>query len=163
MHVGRLKRLEALLRADAKNAKGVKFDLSYWAAPSDSLSNAAYPYRQGGFKTRKREIAVDCGTTACALGLAAISGEFKKEGLKHTFFQNDFGFQLEPAIKNPRTRCMATGFEAAEVLFGIDDDQAEFLFAPDRYASVPTGAKGERLVADRIKQFIKSGGVTDRD
>lgn len=151
MHVDRLKRLVKLLRADAKNPNGVKFDLTSWAVPSG----------EEAFKTPKRTVPVSCGTTACAFGLAAISGEFKEEGLRYSYYTRHAGYMLEPSICQGGE--VYTGFGAACALFDIDDDEAEYLFDPKCYESVPQGAKGELLVARRIEDFIRNNGdIPDR-
>ena len=56
MNKKRLLKLADLLEADAKNKKGIKFD--YWAT-----ANLADPKEP-----------ISCGTSACAMGLAALSG-----------------------------------------------------------------------------------------
>jgi len=66
MNKRRLLKLADLLEADAKNKKGVKFDLGTWGNLNEG--------------TPEEEV-ISCGTTACAAGLAAMSGAFKKEGL----------------------------------------------------------------------------------
>lgn len=138
MHVERLKRLSALLRRDAADPNGVKFDLEHWASPYGAAGHWTDPEGQP---------KVDCGTTACALGLAAISGEFKEDGLTWTI-----EYALEPAYEGVR------GFAAGAALFDIEVYQAHYLFDPAQYYDVPRGAQGELLVAARIDDFIATDG-----
>jgi hypothetical protein len=61
MNKRRLLKLADLLVANAHNSKGMRFDLDHW----------------GVFRGHKRPRKLDCQTTGCALGLAAMSGAFK--------------------------------------------------------------------------------------
>lgn len=157
MLADRLLRLSDLLDRDAANEKGVKFDLGTWADKSDHsnwLENSPVP--------------VDCGTTACAMGLAAISGEFAKEGLIAHFepvapwnnvpYGPPLHYTLYPMIVTTDYRGIArncSGFEAAEKLFNITEDDAHYLFDSDSYEGTPRGAEGERFVAQRIRDFTE--------
>lgn len=124
----RLLKLAGLLEADAKNKKGISFDLSLWGV-ADS------------------ENPKSCGTRACAMGLAVVSGAFKAAGLRN--FEGSDSNHLTPAIGS------VWGIEAAAILFSIHKDEAEFLFYDDNYVDDPTkGAAGERAVAKRIRQFV---------
>lgn len=141
MNVERLERLAALLERDAANDKGAKFDLGVWATPSERRLEA-------NFTEKAETIKMDCGTTACALGLAAISGVFKKDGLTFEYYQqqNDT-FVLTPTFNG------ADGFSAGVFLFDIDHDDSRYLFDPDCYGTTPKGAEGELFVAKRIRDF----------
>lgn len=141
----RLKRLARLLRKDAANEKGVKFDLSHWAAPADAP--------EAKFATVPMEpIPVDCGTSACAMGLAVISGEFEKEGLRAHYQFGYRGASMEPILDDAR------GFDAAKVLFNITPGQAQWLFSPTSYPrDKRRGAVGELIVARRIESLIRTG------
>jgi hypothetical protein len=147
-HPDRLERLAALLERDAANPEGVQFDLGFWIAPADR------PRR--GFETRPDKVEVSCNTQACAMGLAAISGEFKAEGLDYKV--DPYAHWLIPTITPPGEREYA-GFEAASVLLGIPYEAAQYLFDPDFYDSdePTTAAEGERHVAQRIRDFIATG------
>jgi hypothetical protein len=151
MNIERLQRMADLLERDAANPKGVKFDLSTWAAPGGKVS----------WEKKPREVKVDCGTSACALGLAAISGEFKKEGLAYEF-TGDFteGFTLLPVITD-KLGSIKDGFRAGATLFEITDADSHYLFDPDQYDTIPMGEEGERFVAARIRRLI--AGVVDWD
>ena len=126
MNKRRLLKLAKLLRANAKNKTGVKFDIESWG------------------KVPPGEVKLDCGTTACAVGLAVISGVFKKQGLS---YQNQYGIPV-PTYQGER------GFFAVETFFNITEPQALYLFHKDEYAlSLRQGAKAERAVATRIERF----------
>lgn len=154
MKKARLMRLVKLLRKDASNKKGVKFDLETWGWCSD---------RQQPLwdSTTANLLPVSCGTTACAMGLAALSGEFEKEGLFATYIEEWNGVSLVPELvsKDPGLD-NSQGFSAAARLFGIRYDVADWLFSPSYYQSRQRkGAKGERAVADRIAKFVRDGGL----
>ncbi len=143
MNKRRLLKLADLLEADAKNKKGVKFDLGVWAAPADNYNHL--------FDTPTPEVMVSCQTSACAFGLACISGTFKHSGLSYLIERSIIGggYQLVPTFNGK------TELEAAQELFGIDTDASEFLFMPENYPdSKLTGAAGERYVAKRIRDFV---------
>lgn len=135
----RLLKLAKLLEADAKNKKGVKFDLYVVGRSSDYQEFRKHP-----------DVKMDCGTTACAMGLAAISGAFKKEGLSFDIYLNTN--QITTKFKG-----RFIGYdEAAVKLFGISMDQAHYLFSPYTYLSSKTqGAAAERHVIRRIKNVVE--------
>lgn len=134
MHKERLLKLADLLEADAANTAGIKFDLGCWAAPSDEDR----PWEG-------KVVPVSCDTTACAVGLACISGAFQAEGL---------GFKIEYEALSPVFGELAE-WKAVKSFFGISGLQAEYLFMDTSYDDEPTeGADGERVVAQRIRDFV---------
>lgn len=161
MHVERLRRLEALLRADAVNATGAKFDLGTWVAPATSVDRVF----EG--ESTPEAVPVNCNTSACAMGLAVLSGAFEADGLC-AYYQPVYGqagktrgFQLIPAMKVADVDdYQERGFGAAEQLFDISENDAVYLFDPGRYI-VTKGAEAEIDVADRIRDFCE--GHIDRD
>jgi hypothetical protein len=127
-----LLRLADLLEADASNDLGIKFDLSEWGL------------------VRNKEEPVSCGTTACAMGLAALSGAFKDEGLSYRFYDDEGACRFVEVFVGDES-----GFRAASKLFDIPTYVSEFLFAPNLISqSKISGAIGERFVAKRIRDFI---------
>ena len=138
----RLTRLVKLLRANADNPKGVKFDMSSWTWGSTQLD-------------QDRNIPLDCRTSACAFGLAALSGEFRADGLEATVYLSG---SVEVTF-SPNGEPLE-GFGAAAAFFEINNGMAQYLFDPEAYAEdVPiVGAQGERYVAARIEQFVNSDG-----
>ena len=130
MNKRRLLKLAELLDADAKNKNGVKFDYYSWGW----ISNKADP--------------VSCGTSACAFGLAAISGAFKRAGLTYSLKpEGRLRFQLGGRAAKP--------IYAAQKIFDISETQAIHLFAPG-LRDPTTGAGAERFVARKIRKFIKA-------
>lgn len=143
MNKRRLLKLADLLEADAKNKKGVSFDLTAWAKKRD----AEVPdwFSTHNF-TRGEIVPVSCNTAACAWGLAAISGAFKKQGVGYMIAGSGM---LLPTFEGRRE------IRAAIRFFDINKDQAWFLFDPEKYpAAFRKGAKGERYVAKRIRDFV---------
>lgn len=148
MNANRLNRLADLLIKDAANPQGVKFNMNKWAGDDVRDTRESYPI-EGDV-----QIKVDCGTQACAFGLAAISGEFKSDGL---------GFKIEEAgwyggfgMLVP-TYGDLIEYNAAMAFFGLTNAQASFLFGPENYPYLKqTGAKAELEVVNRIK-FLLNG------
>lgn len=139
----RLLKLAMLLERDAKNRKGAKFDLGEWARPDDDDADTP------GF-----EPALKCNTAACAVGVACLSGAFEKQGLKYSV---QFS-RLEPKFKRSEGwGAVAKFFELklSRDWFGdCDSPEAMFLFSGESYPdSLRKGAKGERAVAKRIRDF----------
>lgn len=135
----RLLQLADLLEEDAKNKKGVKFDLGTWGS-ADEVEN---------FK-------MSCDTTACAFGLAALSGKFKRAGLSYRIQKANWSdvHYLNP-IFTDKDGLEFEGFAAAIKIFGINERDAFWLFSEEAYGGPTTGAKGERKVAARIRAFVE--------
>lgn len=130
MNKRKLLKLADLLEKDAANPKGVKFDIRTWGSSN-------------------KEPNVSCGTAACAMGLAALSGAFR--GLKakpaYCFWEPDTNY-ITPWFDDHE------GMDAASALFDIRYEEAEWLFDPTSYsASRQTGKRGELAVAKRIRDF----------
>ena len=136
----RLLKVADLLDNDAKNKKSVRFDLDVIVAHSRL-------YLQDGtdkwLTIDKPEL--NCGTTACAIGLVCISGLFKD----FSFIINHYN-SIQPVYKEYQ------GFyNATQVFFDINENEVEYLFTPSTYnKSEKKGARGERAVAKRIRQFV---------
>lgn len=128
MNKRRLLKLADLLEADAKNKKGVKFDLAAVIM---------------GPNCRGETPKLDCGTAACAIGLWALSGKFRDVNVVHIG-----GFDFWPVYKG------RSGRNAAELYFEITDPESAWLFLPNFYAGKTTGAVSERAVAKRIRDFV---------
>lgn len=131
MNKRRLLKLAELLEKDARNKKGVRFNMGHWGRVND------------------KENPLSCGTSCCAMGLAALGGTFKRAG-------------LTASVKEWRVRIkwknrIVDGFLAAKRLFGITGEQAFILFAPGRDLNV--GAKAERAKVKQIRKFVKTGRI----
>ena len=141
MNKRRLWKLARLLEQDAANKHGVKFDLASWAQ------------RNGAREFPKKVKKLDCKTTACAVGLACLSGVFAKEG-----------FSWKPSSSDNNIVPIFEGqedFGAVTRFFDISMNEAVTLFVDSRYYNdgLPTqGAEGERAVAKRIREFVRNRG-----
>jgi len=141
MNKRRLLKLADLLEADAKNKKGIQFDIGTIGQPSDFREQ----FKPG----------LNCGTTACAMGLAAISGAFNHGAIRLSFKVSEY--DIDTTINGRRH----VYYVAASKAFDISEGAARFLFSTsfyDDYANkhgeLPTGARGERYVAKRIRDFV---------
>lgn len=133
----RLLKLAAMLEADAKNKKGLQFDLGTVGRSSDYDENAKF------------EPGLNCGTTACAMGLASLSGAFKRSaGLYYTIRYNE-------DIYNTINGRVVQFDRAAERIFGITNQEARHLFNPFDYPwNQRRGEVGEMAVAKRIRKLV---------
>jgi hypothetical protein len=174
MHKDRLIKLAELLERDAKDPTGVKFDLGTWAAPSEPFERWRKVYWSAeslGLEWNSAEptwvtnaaVAPDkmpkvaCGTTACALGLAMISGEFAQWGMGGSAdIEADGDVMLAPSCNGK------FGFQAGAELFGITEEDSIYLFDPPCYGDItPKEAEGELMVAQRIRDFV-AGTIDDQ-
>ena len=140
----RLLKLAGLLEKNAKNKKGMRFNLNVVITRSDR-------HRSNLFLDDPPK--VDCGTTGCAMGLAGLSGKFKKQGLG--FAVDGYGMAYLTWDK----KSMDYSY-AAMRLFDISYTAANFLFHPNSYTGRITGRAGELKVAKRIRKFVKHKGHT---
>lgn len=152
MNIERLTRLRDLLRADAANPKGVKFDLNAWVA-QDRNGGARLSYE---IKDGKPVVAptMSCDTFACALGLACLDPSFQAEGLRFTLEDSESTDSRMTPWFNGETH-----FEAGAEFFGITDADSTYLFDPECYETTPQEAKGELFVAQRVDDLIN--GIID--
>ncbi len=135
MNKRRLLKLADLLEKDARRKKGIKFDMDRW----------------GLVKSDKKPI-LSCNTQACALGLAALSGAFKRAGL---------GYELVPWLDEFQIHITENGEEGDEYgiaanIFGIEYGISRELFYPDAEGN-EKGAQVERAKAKQIRNFVKTG------
>lgn len=178
----RLALLAKVLREDAAKPDGVTFDLGNWAMPVSDLSDIGEDSRVdtknwqipeekisnvGGWEYAPADvlepIPVSCGTSACALGLAALTKEFQDMGLSYKYqivtpqghTENTRGAWMIPEYLGFH------GLDAGAAFFGISTEDASYFFDPDQYDRTPTHAKGEILVAERIEAFLD--GCIDHD
>lgn len=144
MNKRRLLKLAALLEADAEKKDGIKFDLDCWAKPAGAASPV--------FKSTEAP-TLDCNTAACAMGLACLSGAFKREGLTYRFRPWNFFDPSALALTPVHAGHVEIG--AAMSLLDISEDEAGFLFLAENYPKSKTkGAAGELYVAKRIRDFV---------
>jgi hypothetical protein len=131
MNKRRLLKLADLLEADAKNKKGISFSYFSWGVSIDP------------------EKPLSCRTRACALGLAALSGSFKRAGLEYDIKNNGEIVIIHGNSKSPLRAAMRT--------FGLTYSQADYLFTNVNGMTTTSGATAERQVAQRIRQFVAAG------
>lgn len=136
MYKNRLLRMADLLERDAQNPKGVQFDIRNWG------------------EVREPDNPMSCGTTACAMGLAALSKTFEAEGLWAVIPSRG---RIDIHYKD---KCR-DGYKSAQHLFKISHQTAVWLFSPQTYRGEMTGAVGEMKVARRIKRLV-AGTVAAR-
>jgi len=147
MNTERLTILRDALIADAKNVKGVKFDLSSWLKT-----------------TGKDAPSLSCGTYACAVGLACLLPELQEQGLGIEVDTCASACHSNVTLFTP-TFNGEHGFEAAEAFFDIEPRVAEILFDETTYdVACTTGAGGETNVAERITDLLSMSiiGFMDR-
>lgn len=110
---------------------------------------------------------LSCGTTACALGWAATMPEFRRLGLRLLrVTENGAGSVTHTSLKD--TYKSDEPFEAASIVFGINTDEAIYLFAPgvdgDRgLKSSPSGGATPKQVAAHIRQFVAWRDMRDKE
>ena len=98
--------------------------------------------------------AKDCGTSACAVGLACLMPEFQKQGLGTT--------GVTPVVSTLDGKEIANGWGAVHLFFGVDTRNAHYLFDPDYYTTDEAGAQSitPKMVAARIREVV---AADDRD
>jgi hypothetical protein len=132
MKKNRLLKLADLLDG-LKNKKGYQFDMRGWG----ETDNPKKPH--------------SCGTTGCALGIGAMAGIFKRQGLT---WDHDFDTFVYRHSRNP------DGFRIARELFEIYSEDARYLFSASAYPYCPTeGVVAARAVAQRIRDYVANGGL----
>lgn len=131
----RLITLSELLEIDAATETGIRFDFNSWGHV-----DADNP--------------MSCGTDACAFGLAAISGVFRKQGLRYKIPNGCMGATIEIGLKQSNGRIAWSPADAGTKLFYISDYDFSHLFAGEQGLSCATGAVAEIEVAHRIRDYV---------
>jgi hypothetical protein len=119
----------------------------------EKLPNERFNYAYWVGKDWKGASDLSCGTTACALGWAAVMPEFRKLGLELRRDPN-----IRPILPIIQNRNTGSGFiSAAMEIFGLTLHQAEKLFIPYTYPP----SRGRLLysstakeVAAHIRRFV---------
>lgn len=158
MHRENLETLHALLIADANNETGLSFNMNFWIADAKSISeessgnwrlNTIKKFGIPAGETITYSAPINCGTAACAMGLAALSGAFP-----NLTIENHVGI---PTVIYRTLGVRFTDFEAACKLFGISTTYAEWLFGPSSYGLVSKGHEAELEVAKRLRILLDQG------
>ena len=128
-----LLQLADILEANANNEHGAKFDLC----------------TIGTFDPSEIAPAMNCGTTACGMGIAALSGAFPRLG--YTIKRFDDEAQIQCTIDGDE--CGYLG--AAMTVFGLNVHEARILFDP-QYSSRPNeGREGELALVSDIRTLVE--------
>jgi hypothetical protein len=145
----RLRELVALLRADAENPEGVRFNLATWISysipdtvPTDMLYTRAISLWPDSFVP-----SISCNTTACAGGLAAMHPPFQEQGLSFTI---SYKGSMTPTYEGKQD------YVALAHFFDIPWDITDYFFSPNRYHLIPVGKEGELVVAGRIEDYLNT-------
>lgn len=144
MNIERMQKGIALLIANANNPTGMKFDLHDWGR--------SYYFDEDGSYVNGPPVGINCGTTGCAMGLFALSGEFEADGLMKPQIN---ATAIRVSYSNPANHddC-GGGFNAAAKLFGITYDEVIYLFDPSSYGGNTVGAEAELEVARRMQVMV---------
>jgi hypothetical protein len=148
MHKKRLLKLADLVEQSVEKSrgrKGFRFTMCDWGHAEHNVAPS-----------------LDCGTSACMMGVAAISGKFKRAGLRYTVISNGpYGADLAVHLNSDVPCRYTSAIPAAEALFGISREEAHFLFLPGMYGEdAPlTGKRGARYAAKRVRKFVEHGGI----
>jgi hypothetical protein len=133
----RLLKLRDLLLKDARRKNGIKFDMFDWGT------------------SKTPEPKMDCGTQACALGLAAISGEFKRQGLDFRVFNHEPDDSDEYGLDITLHGVTNDNFFIGAKVFDIPYELSQVLFSPSGQNT--QGAVAERELAKHIASIVKTG------
>ena len=133
------KRLEVVAPKIGKGVHGKrlpKFDMNLWYV---------------------RHLKEDCGTSACAVGYAAILPEFVRQGF--SIQADDYSpNELVPTFVNKKTKQRFIRWGAVNEFFDLLMYQSEYLFLPESYGSVSSAAITPLTVAERIRSFVDANG-----
>lgn len=117
-----------------------------------------FDYRHWVGYSWKGKQDLSCGTTACALGWAATMPKFRRLGLRLERRGVDPLLQHLVVLKGTDLN----GTDAAERIFYLDSEEADFLFTPgydrdpgENQTTSWEGRSTPRLVAKKIRQFVK--------
>lgn len=126
----RMLKLADMLDADAKNKRGIKFDIEAVGMVVDVND------------------VLSCGTQACAMGLAGLSGKFKAQGLDYRL-----GGHFIQLTWNGRKLSYGT---VGARLFGISEDDSFDLFrgSGSGLKDNGKGGKAERALAKALRAFV---------
>jgi len=129
----RLSRLATLLENNKAAALGLEFNLSEWTEGKVKT--------EGPFWNRRKNI---CHTSACAVGLACLSGEFATDNLMFDASETS----IEPCYAGHKS------WKAIEAFFGLTETEARHLFHERAYDGATIGHQAELNVAKRIRALI---------
>lgn len=135
INTDRLSRLASMLDVYKNAPAGTPdFDLKNWSEPK---------FITAGHLWWKR--TEECGTAACAVGLACLSLAFKDEGLTSLKMLSG---HIVPVFGGD------TSWEAVDAFFGLTKKQSTRLFQNDSYA-ISRGPQAAIAVAARIRALVQ--------
>jgi|GEM_PF-5166409 len=146
----RLLKLAEVLEEFSKERKKLSipvknFDLSSFGyVPVEAIAN-------------KKVKELKCGSSACALGTAALHPWFISKGLKwssaYKYDEEELRFKCITGVTPIDVEFQGyVNFDAATMFFGITKNQADYLFDPANY---PHSHRSPRYVASRIRSLVK--------
>lgn len=138
MNITRMKRFEKLLRRIKPVNGHRKFDMGSWF--SATLSGP--PKFTVNPRNGTCEVEHACGTSACALGHAALDPVFQRAGLRLFVCDETEGM---PKYKGE------TDFDAGAAFFGLSYAQSDWLFNPVGYINT----NDPKVVAKRVAYLLK--------
>jgi hypothetical protein len=143
MHKKRLLKLADLVEQSVEKShgrKGFQFDMNYWGYVDDG---------------KKPEFS--CGTSACMMGVAALSGQFARQGLRYRVEETWLAREIRLSMKSGTSG----GIEVGEELFDLTNEESQFLFYPEKWPehAPRSGKRGARYAAKRVRKFVEHGGI----
>ena len=149
MNTEALLKLAELLEEDAANPTGVKFDLGTWGkVPKPGVVDWLL----------WRSPRLDCGTKACAIGMACLHPWFNERGLKAAPADLSKGCIYPVCVEGDFS---LHGFHGVAHFFGISHNEAFRLFSDESYQHrEQLSTAGELAVAARIRQLVASAQPT---
>ncbi len=131
------------------------------AALLDEIPPERFRYGHWAGQDWKGAADLSCGTTACALGWATTIPEF---GLQLCRDGSAVFVTTKGYVPHETEDDFYLSLLAAETAFGLTHDEARYLFIPgDGYDVRPEGDASAKVVADHIREFVKSGLPKDFD
>jgi hypothetical protein len=95
----------------------------------EALPRKRFDFNSWVGDTWKGKSNLSCGTTACAFGWATTMAIFRKLGLRMSRDRNGFP-TIHLVGQDVNDRWTNTADIAANVIFGLDDQEFEYLFLP---------------------------------
>lgn len=162
-NIRRLKSLRDFLGTVPKE----RFNLKTWCempAPNELIGStySDIPQRvlDNTFSSSNKVKTSSCGTTACALGWAAVKPSFRKAGLKFADAHVDGEGKLYGTVYYD----YKYGFEAGGTFFGIDEVTSRYLFDPEEYHAKKTIGEVQRRIDVVVRNKGKAPAARyDRD
>jgi hypothetical protein len=142
----RLLKLAEVLENFSKERKKLSVPVEYFDLDS-------FGYIPLAAARNKKVKELKCGSSACALGTAALHPWFISKGLRWVSAYSAIDDGLDNEVTPIDVEFQGySNFDAAQKFFGITKNQAEYLFDPGNY---PRSHKSPRYVASRIRSLVK--------